>query len=87
MEFEWDTDKAEKNLRKHGINFAEATSVLKDEAAITIYEEHPREDRYVTIGMSDLGKLLVVVYTLRHNRVRLISARKTNKRERQQYFN
>lgn len=87
MEFEWDIDKAKSNLRKHGINFAEATSVLKDNFAITIYDEHPIEDRYITIGMSDLGKLLLVVYTLRHNRIRLISARKTNKRERQQYFN
>ena len=87
MEFEWDTDKAESNLRKHGINFAEATSVLKDDTAITIYDEHPIEDRYITIGISDLGQLLVVVYTLRHNKIRLISARKANKRERQQYFN
>ncbi len=87
MEFEWDTDKAESNLRKHGINFAEATSVLKDDTAITIYDQHPIEDRYITIGISDLGQLLVVVYTLRPNKIRLISARKANKRERQQYFN
>ncbi|NES85232.1 MAG: BrnT family toxin, partial [Moorea sp. SIO2B7] len=78
---------AESNLRKHGINFAEVTSVLKDNNAITIYDEHPIEDRYITIGMSDLGKLLVVVYTLRHNKIRLLSARKTNKGESQQYFN
>ena len=87
MEFEWDTDKAESNLRRHGINFAEATSVLKDDTAITIYDEHPIEDRYITIGISDLGQFLVVVYTLRHNKIRLISAIKANKRERQQYFN
>ncbi len=75
------------NLRKHGINFAQATSVLKDDTAITIYDEHSLEYRYITIGMSDLGELLVVVYTLRENRIRLISARKANKRERQQYVN
>ena len=86
MEFEWDADKAEGNLRKHGVNFAEAVSVLKDGTAITVYDEHPLEDRYITIGMSDIGQLLVVVYSLRHNRFRLISARKANKRERKQYF-
>ena len=86
MEFEWDTDKAASNLRKHGINFAQATSVLKDETAMTIYDEHSLEDRYITIGMSDLCQLLVVVYTVRKKRIRLISARKANKRERQQYF-
>jgi uncharacterized DUF497 family protein len=87
MKFEWDSYKAQTNLKKHGVDFAEATSVLKDNLAITIYDRHPDEDRYVIIGISDLGQLLVVIYTLRGNKIRLISARKANKRERQQYLN
>ena len=87
MEFEWNPDKAESNLRKHGIDFAQATSVLKDDAAITIYDQHPSEDRYITIGMSDQANLLVVVYTMRGNKIRIISARKADKREYKQYFN
>lgn len=86
MKFEWDFDKAVSNLKKHGIDFAEATSVLNDDQAITIYDEHPSEDRYITIGISDMARLLVVVYTLRHNTVRLISSRKANKLEQKQYF-
>jgi uncharacterized DUF497 family protein len=86
MQFEWDKNKAKSNFKKHGVDFAEATSVLKDEAAITLHDEHPTEDRYITIGINDIGQLLLIVYTVRNNKIRIISARKANNSEYQQYF-
>ena len=59
--------------------------VLEDEAALTMPDDDPHEDRYVTIGMDSLGRVLVVVYTWRDDEVRLISARKAGTRERRQY--
>ena len=82
MEFEWDKNKAESNWRKHKVRFRDASTVLQlDEMAITEYEEHPDEERYVTIGLSAMGQLLVVVYTYRGNKIRIISARKATKTE------
>jgi uncharacterized DUF497 family protein len=79
MQFEWDKNKAKSNFKKHGVDFAEATSVLKDAVAITLHDEHPTEDRYITIGINDIGQLLLlVVYTLINNKIRIISARKAN---------
>lgn len=85
MEFEWDSRKAISNLRKHGVDFADAAMVLYDEFAVTIPEEHRGEQRFVSVGMDALGRILVVVYTWRGDRVRLISARKTTPQERRQY--
>lgn len=86
MEFEWDPRKATANLRKHGVDFADAATVLYDERAITIPDEgSDEEDRFVTLGMDALGRALVVVYTWREDRPRLISARKANSHERRQY--
>lgn len=86
MEFEWDPRKAIANLRKHGVDFADAGTVLHDEQAITIPDESSEgEDRFVTLGMDALGRVLVVVYTWREDRPRLISARKATPRERRQY--
>lgn len=65
--------------------FADAVSILEDDAAITIDDEHPEEDRYVTIGMNALGQILVVVYTYRGDSIRIISARKATSRERKEY--
>jgi uncharacterized DUF497 family protein len=59
--------------------------VLEDDAAITISDEHPNEERFVIIGLDALGRILVVVYTWRGDNIRLISARKATPRERQQY--
>jgi uncharacterized DUF497 family protein len=87
VEFEWNPKKAASNLKKHGIDFADVVSVLEDERALTIHERHLGEDRAVTIGTDGLGRILVVVYTWRGERIRLISARKATRRERRQYEN
>jgi len=85
MEFEWDVRKGTSNLRKYGIDFADAATVLYDELAVTIADEETEEERFVTIGMDALGRLLVVVYTWRGELVRLISARRATLLERRQY--
>ena len=82
---EWDPKKAASNLRKHGISFADAVIALEDEMALTGGDDRPNEKRYVTIGADDVGRILVVVYTYRDTRIRIISARKATPRERQQY--
>ena len=63
MELEWDSRKAAANLSKHGVDFADAATVVYDDQAITIPEERSGEERFVTIGMDALGRILVVVYT------------------------
>ena len=87
MRFEWDPRKAAANLRAHGVSFAEAVTVLEDDFALT--REDPAavdEPRFVTLGLSSLGNLLVVVYTYRDpDAIRLISAWKANKRQREAY--
>ena len=85
MEVEWDVRKAASNLQTHGIDFADAATVLYDELAVTIADEERDEERFVTIGMDALGRLLVVVFTWRGDRMRLISARRATPRERRQY--
>jgi hypothetical protein len=85
MEYEWDQDKAEKNFQKHDVDFADAVTVLEDGSALTLEDRHPDEDRFVTVGMDAMGRILVVVYTWRGESVRLISARKATRRERKQY--
>lgn len=83
--FEWDREKAASNLEKHGIDFADAVTVLSDELALTIPDEVSCEERHVTIGMDAFGRVLVVVYTWRREKIRLISARKATRREIHQY--
>ncbi|MBC8167679.1 MAG: BrnT family toxin [Bryobacteraceae bacterium] len=86
MEFEWDAEKARLNLRKHGVQFSEALLVLEDDKALTIIEESAGgEERWITLGMDSLGRILVVVYAWRKGRVRLISARLATPGERQRY--
>ena len=82
---EWDPDKASANLEKHGVDFADAETVLTDETALTMRDQDSDEDRFVTLGMDALGRLLVVVYTWRGEEIRMISARKANRAERRQY--
>ena len=86
MQFEWDADKAALNLKKHGVRFETAARVFNDENRIELYDyEHSTdEDRYNTIGMVD--NILFVVYTERKNRIRLISARPANRKERSMYY-
>ena len=85
--FEWDHEKAESNLAKHGVTFFEAMSVFRDKLSIRIVDtEHSDEElRYALVGMSSRLRLLVVVYTLRPSRIRIISARRATKNERRNY--
>jgi len=85
MDYEWDINKARSNLWKHGVDFADATTVFADDYALTIPDDDPDEERFVTIGMDALGRVLVLVYTWRDKRIRLISARKAESYERKQY--
>ncbi len=73
------------NLEKHGIDFADAVSVLEDELALTIPDPEAGERRFVTIGEDSTRRLLVVVFTERGDRIRIISARAATKHERKQY--
>ena len=85
MEFEWDPDKAASNLRKHGVRFAEAATVFEDDAALTMPDDYPDEERFLALGVGSLGKVLVVIYAVRADRIRIISERKATRREREQY--
>ncbi len=86
VDYEWDARKASLNLAKHGIDFADAVGVLEDELALTTEGVGATsEKRFVTLGMDHLGRLLVVVYTWRGERLRIISARKATRREHRQY--
>lgn len=86
MEYEWDVHKATSNLAKHGIDFADAVAVLEDESALTLADEFSHEERFITIGVDTLGRLLVVVYSWQEeDTIRLISARKATPHERRQY--
>jgi uncharacterized DUF497 family protein len=87
LEFEWDQGKATANVHKHGVSFEEAITIFSDPNAITIADaEHSdAEDRFVDIGLSANGRVLVVVHTERGRRVRIISCRKATPAERSQY--
>ena len=82
---EWDPEKAAENLRKHGVDFADAATALSDDQAVTIPDQHAGEERMVSVAMDALGRVLVLVYTWRDDAVRLISARKATRSERRQY--
>ena len=86
--FEWDAAKTRANLRKHGIDFADAVAAFEDEHAITIRDELSAvdEDRFLTLGREARGRLVVVAFTWRGASVRLISARRATTRERRQYL-
>jgi len=85
--FEWDRRKDSANQRKHGVEFAEASTVFDDPLSITIPDPDDTidEERFVIIGMSNLPSLLIVVHTIRGERIRLISARPATKHERRKY--
>ncbi|MGO9449775.1 MAG: BrnT family toxin [Candidatus Binataceae bacterium] len=85
MEFEWDPNKAANNFSKHGVRFAEAATVFEDEAALTMADDDPDEERFLALGLGSMGRILVVVYTTREDRIRIISARKATRQERSQY--
>ena len=85
MSYEWDPNKAITNIEKHGIDFADAVTVFDDLNAVTIDDPDYEEQRFITIAMDAFSRILVVVYTWRGDRIRLISARKATKNERKQY--
>ena len=87
MEFEWDADKSASNLSKHGVSFGEAMTVFSDELEVTIPDPvHSNvELRFVSIWLSNAGRILVVSYTERDQRIRLISAREAAPKECRQY--
>lgn len=87
MLVEWDTQKAEKNLRKHGISFDEAATVFLDSLALTYGDPGHAEERNITIGHASTGRILLVVSTERAEgaRLRIISARKATNHERRLY--
>ena len=82
---QWDPEKAAENLRKHGVDFSDAETALRDEGAMSMPEGDPDGDRFVAVGTDALGRVLVVVYEWRDDDVRLISARKATRSERRQY--
>lgn len=84
-DLEWDPEKEQKNFQKHKVSFSEAVTALEDETAMTIEDDHPDERRFVTLGLSESGRLLVVVYTFRGESIRIISARKASISERNTY--
>ena len=87
LNFEWDEEKAKANLKKHAVSFDEATTVFMDYFSITKSDpEHSvDEQRYIDLGISDEGNVLVVAYTERGTNIRIISCRKANNSERRFY--
>jgi len=88
--FQWDDNKNKANIEKHGISFEEAASVFQDEGALVIADdEHSEsEERFILIGFSFKANLLVVCHCYREKDsiIRIISARKADKKERQKYI-
>ena len=86
VDYEWDPAKARANYRKHGVHFSEAVIALEDEFALTVRDEYSDvEERWITMGTDSGGRLLVVVYSWREERIRVISARPAMPAERRQY--
>lgn len=87
MKIEWDPRKAKSNLKKHGVSFEEAATALSDPMAATgVDPDHSlTEERYVTFGISEKGRLVVVSHNEKDETIRIISARKANKGERELY--
>jgi len=85
--FEWDEDKSARNHDKHGVKFEEGVGVFCDPLSITIDDPNHSADeqRYIDIGTSENGRVLVLSYTQRSSNIRLISCRKATRRERRQY--
>jgi len=86
MEITWDSEKAAANLRKHGVEFVDAMGVFEDPYALTREDPDAQgEQRFVSVGMDFLGRVLTVVYTHWDVSIRLISARRVTRRERDSY--
>lgn len=86
MDVEWDPGKARSNIRKHGISFSDAQTVLYDRLALSMEDRSAEgENRYLTVGSDAMNRIIVVCYTYRNMKVRLISARRATKLERNAY--
>lgn len=87
VEFEWEPDKEQSNAEKHGVDFTEATTVFGDPLELTIADPYHSvgEFRFLSMGYSSLNRILVVSYTEREERIRIINARVASPKERRQY--
>lgn len=85
MGYEWDAAKASANLREHKVDFADAVGVFDDPFALSMPDPEPHEQRFMALGTDLLGRTLVVVYTHRGERIRIISARRATSAERRTY--
>ncbi len=87
LQFEWDETKARTNLAKHGVSFEEASTVFGDPLSLTIPDplHSQTEERFLVLGHSFRGGLLVVAHTERGDRIRIISARRATRHERRTY--
>lgn len=87
MEYEWDSLKAVKNFQKHGVEFADAVIALEDGNALTIEDSDHNEQRFKTLGLGALINILLVVHVERgEQHIRIISARRADKKEIKQYY-
>ena len=90
MKFVWDDDKNKMNIRKHGISFLTASNVFYDEHRLELYDEKHSdqyEERYCTIGIADERYFVItVIYTMRSDMIRIISARISTKKEKEIYY-
>jgi uncharacterized DUF497 family protein len=87
VNFEWDPSKAAKNRRKHGVSFHEAATAFGDPLALSYQDpDHSdQEQRFITVEMSNAGRLLIVAHAKRGDRIRIISARRATQTEQEQY--
>jgi len=87
VEYEWDPEKDELNERKHGVSFAEASTVFLDPLHGTVSDDRyaMEEFRFRTVGLAVTGRLIIVAHTERADRIRIISAREVTNQERRQY--
>jgi len=87
VEFEWNLSKAAENLRKHRVSFNEAATVFGDSLSTTVYDpDHSTDEhRYITVGLSNRGRLLMVAHTESGDRIRIVSARTLTRCERRAY--
>jgi hypothetical protein len=85
-DIEFDPAKARENLRKHGVNFADAEQAFRDPNGVTVEDPGSHgEQRFITLGMDALGRILVIIHTPRGDRTRILSARKASKSEAAEY--
>jgi uncharacterized protein len=86
MDYQWDPVKATANVKKHGVEFADVVEVFEDPDAITLEDpDSEGEQRFLSLGLDFLGRLLVVAYTYRGDAIRVISARKATRKETSVY--